>query len=38
MSWRRETDFAIGAVSDALDEARRRRGASELTMKGLAMS
>jgi myo-inositol-1(or 4)-monophosphatase len=34
VSWRRETDVAIGAVSDALDEARRRRGASELTMKG----
>jgi myo-inositol-1(or 4)-monophosphatase len=34
VSWRRETDVAIGAVSDALEQARRRRGAGELTMKG----
>jgi myo-inositol-1(or 4)-monophosphatase len=32
--WRRETLVAIGAVTDALKQARQRQGADERTMKG----
>jgi fructose-1,6-bisphosphatase/inositol monophosphatase family enzyme len=32
--WREETVVAIGAVTDALELARQRQGADDLTMKG----